>query len=103
MSSTSSVPAQVQLPIYDTPILGMKTRPRVEVATEYGNRASWWVEYPDGVVDLSRSVHLSEVGQGKVDKAGEKKKGQLDIPVDGERTIRIDASKSALVVVDMQK
>lgn len=88
----------VQLPIHDTPILGMKTRPRVEEAIEYGGPTSWWVEYPDGLVDLSRSAHLSSEG-----KSPGKKDGQLDISVDGERTIRIAPAKSALVVIDMQK
>ncbi|KAL5534399.1 hypothetical protein ACEPAG_861 [Sanghuangporus baumii] len=112
MTSSSAVELPEQLPVYDTPILGMKTRPRVEEATEYGSAASWWVEYPDGLVDLSRSVHLQDANADahlpsniKVSEAKtspERKEGQVDIDVDGERSIRIDPKKSALVVVDMQ-
>ena len=114
---TDTVEVQAQLPIYDTPILGMTTRPRVEKATEYGNTASWWVEYPDGLVDLSRSVHLpvdkeasetvtrlpSNIKVADVKDSPERKTGQVDIEVDGGRKIRIAAKRSALVVVDMQK
>ena len=112
MTGTAAM-AQEQLPIHDTPILGMKTRPGVEKATEYGNAASWWVEYPDGLVDLSRSVHLADVQNdallpsnikvSEVKTSPERKTGQVDINVDGERKIRIDSRKSALVIVDMQK
>ena len=84
-------------PVHDTPILGMKTRPRVTDAAEYGNDASWWVEYPNGLIDLSRLKHLD------ANSSLEKTKGQVDVEVDGDRTIRVDASKSALVVIDMQK
>ncbi|OCB86083.1 Isochorismatase hydrolase [Sanghuangporus baumii] len=90
----------------------MKTRPRVEKATEYGSAASWWVEYPDGLVDLSRSAHLHDVNTdghlpsnitvSEVKASPERKEDQVDIDVDGERRIRIDPKKSALVVVDMQ-
>ncbi|KAL5535373.1 hypothetical protein ACEPAF_3467 [Sanghuangporus sanghuang] len=90
----------------------MKTRPRVEKATEYGSAASWWVEYPDGLVDLSRSAHLQDVNTdahlpsnitvSEVKASPERKEDQIDIDVDGERRIRIDPKKSALVVVDMQ-
>ena len=86
-------------PIHDTPILGMKTRPRVTAPTEYGNASSWWVEYPSGLVDLSRSTHLGSSESAEPARA----KGLWDVSVDGDRTIRIDAAKSALVVIDMQK
>ncbi|EJD04115.1 uncharacterized protein FOMMEDRAFT_82108 [Fomitiporia mediterranea MF3/22] len=91
----------------------MATRPHVEVPTEYGNAASWWVEYPDGLVDLSRSVHLYSGSKIEKDEAladskevpkiaPAKPKGLLDIAVDKERMIRVDPRKSALVVIDMQ-
>jgi hypothetical protein len=90
-----------QAPIHDTPILGMKMRPRVSEPVEYGGPASWWVEYPSGLMDLTRSMHLgSSTGAAK---EGRRKQGEWDIPVDGDRTIRVDARKSALAVVDMQK
>ncbi|KAI5121245.1 hypothetical protein M0805_002292 [Coniferiporia weirii] len=81
----------------------MKTRPLVEEPVEYGNVASFWVEYPSGLVDLTRSRHLPSNDTPKADadppSAGAQ---QLDVAVDGNRTIRIDAKKSALVVIDMQ-
>lgn len=81
--------------------MNMKARPRVTEATEYGSSASWWVEFPNGLIDLSRSNHLDAVA--KPAQAQERTKGQVDVEVDGDRTIRIDARKSALVVIDMQK
>lgn len=88
-------------PIYDTPILGMKTRPRVDQPTEFGNAASFWVEYPNGLVDLSRATHLD--ADAKNAKVPPLLDSQLDIPTDGNRTIRIDKKKTAVVVIDMQK
>ena len=78
---------------------GGSISPPPPAPTEYGNAGSWWVEYPSGLVDLSRSTHL---GTGEsVEPA--RTKGLWDVSVDGDRTIRIDATKSALVVIDMQK
>lgn len=85
--------------IYDTPILGMIARPPVETAIEYGDPTNFWVEYPTGLVDLSRSQHLDE--KSLEPKALED--AQLEIAVDGGRTIRIDKTKTAVVVIDMQK
>ena len=97
----SSAPQEPQ-PIHDTPILGMTTRPRVQAPVEYGNAASFWVEYPSGLVDLTRSVHLP--AQPAQDATPPPlKTTQRDIPTDGERIIRVDTAKSALVVIDMQK
>lgn len=76
----------------------MKARPRIDAPIEYGNAASFWVEYPSGLVDLSRASHLDVKGEPGIDE-----KLQLDIPVDGERTIRVRKDQTALVVIDMQK
>lgn len=102
MAAVATAAAEVKLPLHDTPILGMTTRPPVEQPIEYGNAASFWVEYPSGLVDLTRAAHLTP---GRDADAPEPplKSGQLEVPVDGGRTIRIDAKKSALVVIDMQK
>ena len=89
-------------------------RARVENAIEYGNPSSWWIEYPDGLIDLSRSKHLSDVNNDAslpsnikvsdvIKDPPEKKEGQIDVEVDGDRRIRIDSKKSVLVVIDMQK
>lgn len=98
-------------PIYDTPILGMKTRPRVDETVVYGNAGNFWVEYPSGLVDLTRSQNLEfHKAGGEVKEVKAKPeppaldtKSQVEIPVNGDRTIRVDAAKTALVVIDMQK
>ncbi|EIW86751.1 Isochorismatase hydrolase [Coniophora puteana RWD-64-598 SS2] len=87
------------LPVYDTPILGMTARPRVERAVEYGNEASFWVEWPSGLVDLTRSRHLETSG-GEDEEA--LSGAHLEIEVDGGRRIRVDKARTVLVVVDMQ-
>ncbi|KAH8120156.1 Isochorismatase hydrolase [Phellopilus nigrolimitatus] len=85
----------------------MQTRPLVEKPTEYGNAASFWVEYPSGLVDLTRSTHLA-AASGEDDTIDDGAsdppcmRGQLDVAVDGARTVRFDAKSSALVVIDMQ-
>ena len=92
----------------------MVLTPKVTVATEYGNAASFWVEYPNGLVDFSRSTHLpkGEPTPGDVvqdQTAGEvpipslAKDVQLDISVDGDRLVRVAKKQSAIVIVDMQK
>ncbi|KAG8219785.1 hypothetical protein J3R82DRAFT_757 [Butyriboletus roseoflavus] len=77
----------------------MSSRPTVSGVTEYGNSASFWVEYPSGLIDLSRTVHLQE---GKFELP-QLQSAQLDIPVDGDRTIRINKATTAAVIIDMQK
>lgn len=105
-------------PIHDTPILGFKTRPRVQSAQEWGNASNFWVECglyfflsspqchptntrrtdPSGLVDLTRTTHLPTDANEP-----ELKSDQLDLPVDGDRVIRLDPAKTAYVIVDMQK
>ncbi|KAG2044881.1 Isochorismatase hydrolase [Suillus americanus] len=72
-----------QVPIHDTPILGMATRPRVSKAIEYGNIANFWVEYPSGLMDLTRSQHLTTDGV----EPSSVSSTQLDIPVTGDQVI----------------
>lgn len=101
-------------PQHDTPILGMVHRPKVPVATEYGNAASFWVEYPSGLVDLTRTTHLPNgaLQNGDVvrDEPAQdapvpplRAETQLEIPVDGGRVLRLSKKNTAIVVVDMQK
>jgi hypothetical protein len=78
----------------------MTTRPLIETATEYGNDASFWVEYPSGLVDVSRSHHLSTKSAKDIPPLTA---SQLDIPADGNRTIRVDKAATAIVIIDMQK
>ncbi|KAJ6621717.1 Isochorismatase hydrolase [Mycena sp. CBHHK59/15] len=90
-------------PLHDTPILGMVARPRVETAIEYGGAATpqgFWTEYPSGLVDVSRTRHLPP-GDAQAD-APAPTPDLLDIPVDGERTLRVKRDATALVVIDMQ-
>ncbi|KAI0928447.1 hypothetical protein AcW1_005688 [Taiwanofungus camphoratus] len=97
-------------PIYDTPILGMTTRPRVAAAVEYGNATSFWVEYPSGLIDLSRLAHLDK-GPLKVVQDENvadmqvrqmQPSTQLDVQVDGDRVVRIAKNRSAIIIIDMQ-
>ncbi|OBZ79485.1 hypothetical protein A0H81_01071 [Grifola frondosa] len=92
-------------PLHDTPILGMLTRPHVPVATEYGNAASFWVEYPNGLVDLTRTAHLPQSSLEYGDQNAKdvpipplQPTTQFDVPVDGDRVVRIAKGKSAIVI-----
>ncbi|TFK93484.1 Isochorismatase hydrolase [Polyporus arcularius HHB13444] len=91
----------------------MVKRPRIPVATEFGNATSWWVEYPTGLIDVTRTTHLPKGPLSEGDVAQDQptrevpipplvKEAQLDIPVDGERTVRIATKNSAVVIIDMQ-
>lgn len=83
-------------PIHDTPILGMAQRPPVTEPVKLGNSASFWIEYPDGLVDLTRTNHVEPTTPPPLNAR------QLDIRVDGGRKIRINKDSSALVIIDMQ-
>jgi len=72
--------------------------PFVSAPVQFGSGPAFWVEYPSGLVDLSRAHPLS-------DNSGEMpplKSGQVDIAVKGGRTVRIDTKSSAMVIIDMQ-
>jgi len=92
-----------------TGVYDMTIRPHVLEPLEYGNAASFWVEYPSGLVDLTREAHLiakkedeTVVTNGTHPEPPLQSSAQLEIPVDGERVVRIAKSKSAIVIVDMQ-
>lgn len=78
-----------------------KVRPPVEKPIEYGNAGEFWVEYPSGLVDLTRASHLPSSAS---DAATPPPLTQefLEFPVDGQRTLRIDKKSSAIVIIDMQ-
>ncbi|KAJ7706212.1 Isochorismatase hydrolase [Mycena rosella] len=85
-------------PLHDTPILGMVARPRVSEPVEYGSDAApqgFWTEYPSGLVDVSRTSHLAQ-------EAPPLTSALLDIPVDGDRTVRVARAATAMVIIDMQ-
>ncbi|KAJ4486102.1 Isochorismatase hydrolase [Lentinula aciculospora] len=81
--------------------------PPVLQPVEYGDSTSndFSVEYPNGLVDLSRSIHLEDIIDSGIDASTSTpplRPGQLDIVVTGDRTVRVDTGKSALVIIDMQ-
>ncbi|TDL28649.1 Isochorismatase hydrolase [Rickenella mellea] len=96
------------IPFHDTPVLAMSTRhrgerPRVEEPVEYGNASSFWIEYPSGLVDLSRTGHLGKDSNHDGTPTPPPTSAlQLDVPVDGNRTVRVNKERTALVVIDMQ-
>jgi hypothetical protein len=70
-------------------------------SVEYGHEASFWVEYPSGLVDMTRSKHLQVGGDSLVEPNRRSK--DMDIKAHGQNTVRIDTDKTAIVIVDMQK
>lgn len=92
------------IPIYDPPISGMTTRPKVPRPVEYGNEIDFWVEYPSGLIDISRKTYLQSIADGEgLPLPPPLKPTQVNIEVDRGRTIRIDKEASAIVIIDMQK
>ncbi|KAF5390346.1 hypothetical protein D9757_002961 [Collybiopsis confluens] len=102
----------------------MKARPRVSQPVQYGSASdSFWVEYESGLIDLSRSTPLRDLKASAETQIGLNTKtepgaqdiletktsitptllpGQLDVSVAGDRLIRLDTQKSAVVIIDMQ-
>jgi len=76
-------------------------RLRIDKATEFGSAGSFWVEYPSGLVDLTRSQHLpaddSEVVEPPLTKE------HFDMSVDDGRLLRINSATTAFIIIDMQK
>ncbi|KAJ8083861.1 hypothetical protein PM082_002627 [Marasmius tenuissimus] len=86
------------VPLHDTPILGMVNRPLVQSPIQYGASASFWVEYPTGFIDLTCKHPLLE---GKLE-IPQRDADDMEIAVEGGRTLRVDSKVTALVVIDMQ-
>ncbi|KAJ3790975.1 Isochorismatase hydrolase [Lentinula aff. detonsa] len=91
--------------------------PHVSKPVEFGDPklGDFCVEYPNGLVDLSRSNHLDHQKPSDIDTTEEPgaqpgssvttpplRPGQLDIPVTGDKTVRLDTKKTAFVIIDMQ-
>ncbi|KAG5352270.1 hypothetical protein C0989_003018 [Termitomyces sp. Mn162] len=74
-------------------------RPPVLTPVQYGRDGFFWVEYPSGLVDLSRSHPLSHAAEVEPPLL---QTGQVEFAVEGQRTIRIDAGSTAMVIIDMQ-
>jgi hypothetical protein len=94
----------------------MSSRPYVQDPKVYGGTldvegaAGFWVEYPDGLLDLTRThwVHSDSKQNGNTTAGGPSPldaQTQTEIEVEGnpKRRIRVSNDKSALVVIDMQK
>ncbi|ETW83100.1 hypothetical protein HETIRDRAFT_315978 [Heterobasidion irregulare TC 32-1] len=79
----------------------MINRPPVESPTSYGNATSFWVEYPSGLVDLTRSSPLVSQASASVVQPP-LTDAHLEVPVDGGRIVRVDKTKAAFVIIDMQ-
>lgn len=80
----------------------MATRPNVRTPVEYGNDTDFWVEYPTGLIDISRKTHLQSVADS-AEGPPPLQPTQVDIKVDRGKTVRIDKETSAIVIIDMQK
>ncbi|KAJ4002329.1 hypothetical protein F5050DRAFT_1802290 [Lentinula boryana] len=91
--------------------------PHVSKPVEFGDPKSgdFCVEYPNGLVDLSRSNHLDDQKRSDIDTTEEPgarpgssvttptlRSGQLDVPVTGDKTVRVDTKKTGFVIIDMQ-
>ncbi|KAJ3734825.1 Isochorismatase hydrolase [Lentinula guzmanii] len=81
--------------------------PHVSKPVEFGDPKSgdFCVEYPNGLVDLSRTNHLEHQKRsdpGSSVTTPTLRPGQLDIPVTGDKTVRLDTDKTAFVIIDMQ-
>jgi len=86
--------------------IGMVARPRVQVPTEYGSDATpqgFWTEWPSGLVDVSRTSHIPPVSsQDAQFEPPPLTSALLDIPVDGDRTLRVKRESTTVVIIDMQ-
>ena len=75
-------------------------RPRVQQPVTFGDPAdgNFWVEYPDGLIDITRSgTQLLNGGKhGPAER-------EVEIDVHGDRHVRLATIKTALVIIDMQK
>ena len=91
------------LPLHDAPIIDMVSRPNVPAPVEYGNDTSFWVEYPTGLVDLSRTDRLPSSAVNTESSPPPLKSNQAEIEVDGGRIVRINKETTAIVIIDMQK
>ncbi|GLB36124.1 putative isochorismatase hydrolase [Lyophyllum shimeji] len=81
-------------------LTAMASRPLVPTPTQYGRDSSFWVEYPSGLVDLSRTHPLQDAAE--TPSPPPLKAGQVEISVEGNRTIRVDTKSTVMVIIDMQ-
>lgn len=79
--------------------MGHIKKPRVDEPVQYGFEPNFWVEYPSGLVDITRSHRLQRDGQ----PAELTPATQWEVAADGERMLRLAKKSTAIVIVDMQK
>jgi len=89
-------------------------RPPVSKPTVYGNAKAgkFWVEYPSGLIDITaehppafESTHegvSSVVYAEDVKEPPASQPNELEFSAQGDRRVRLDTKKTALVVIDMQ-
>ncbi|KAK7694705.1 hypothetical protein QCA50_001893 [Cerrena zonata] len=83
-------------------------RLKVETATVFGNPASFYVEYPSGLVDLTRSPSNRPDGSQNITTPNEPdppaldSKSQWELEVEEDRVLRLNKSTTAIVIIDMQ-
>lgn len=84
-------------------------RPKVQTATVFGNPSSFWVEYPSGLVDLTRSPSNRPDGSSNISTPKDLAPPALDstsqweLEVEQDRVLRLNKSTTAIVIIDMQK
>ena len=94
----------------------VKSRPKVARPTEYGNPAAFWVEYPSGLVDLTRSSHLPAKAQSVPEEPDQvlvhadsvqvpplNVEKQWELAVEGDTALQMSKAHTAIVIIDMQK
>ena len=117
-SASSSTPAMTSTPNPQNAHPAVRPRPKVARPTEYGNAAAFWVEYPSGLVDLTRSAHLPAaakaqsvpeepdqllVHEDNVASPPLNAEKQWELAVEGDRALRLSKAHTAIVIIDMQK
>lgn len=79
-------------------------RPLVKQPKTFGfsGNGDFWTEYPSGLVDVTRNRAPITSGAGSGDDPSILP-GELEIDVLGDRRVRLDTAKTAIVIIDMQK
>lgn len=104
-------------PVYHSAVNAKSKRPHVFTATEYGNAASFWVEYPSGLIDLTRTTHLPSAQRAHDQPVEEHDlvhedvvhpppllaETQFEVNVECDRVLRLNKAHTAIVIIDMQK
>ena len=99
MSAPGDAPAAPVIPAFA----------KVQSPLVFGNPGSFWVEYPSGLVDLTRPSSNRPDGSTNISAAKESDppaldtKSQFELQVEDDRVLRLNKSTTAIVIIDMQK